>query len=102
MKKFLTKAFSHYWKQLEYSKTKNASIKTLRKTYLSSLAGAIGISNARVISQHSDTKVLSDHYVSDQVIGATVKNFSVFPKEEERKAELNKIRQSGNVLYLEK
>lgn len=102
MKKFLSKSFTHYWNQLDYSKTKKASIKILRKTYLSSLAGAIGISNARVISQHSDTKVLQNHYVNDEVLGATVKNFSVFPKQEERQAELNKLRNSGNELSLEK
>jgi integrase len=102
MKVFLTRSFSHYWNQLEYSKTKKISFKVLRKTYLSSLSAAIGISNARVISQHSDTKILADHYVSDQVIGVTAKNFSVFSQQEERQEELNKLRQSGNHLSLEK
>ncbi|HTA27949.1 MAG TPA: site-specific integrase [Bacteroidia bacterium] len=102
MKTFLGRAFSHYWEQTEYSKNKKASYKILRKTYLSSLSASIGISNTQVISQHSDTKVLQEHYVSAQVLGTTAKNFSVFSKTEERQAELNKLRKSNNGLSLEK
>lgn len=102
MKKFLGRAFTHFWEQTEYSKTKKASFKILRKTYLSSLAASIGISNARVVSQHSDVSVLQEHYVSAQVLGMTAKNFSVFGKNEERQAELHKLRQSNHEVSLEK
>ncbi|MBC7865764.1 MAG: hypothetical protein IAF38_22515 [Bacteroidia bacterium] len=105
IKKFVSHSFSHYWKQLPYSKDKQASYKTLRKTYLSSLAGAIGISNAQVISQHSDTKVLSDHYVSSLVLGETAKNFSVFPNKDQNKGrqkKLNELRKSEKNLSIER
>ncbi len=95
MKVFLGRAFSHYWEKTDYAKTKKASYKILRKTFLSSLASSIGISSARVVSQHSDTKVLEEHYISTQVLGMTAKNFSVFSKSEERQAELNKLRKIG-------
>lgn len=101
MRKFMSRSFSHYWKHLNFPK--EASYKTLRKTYLSSLAAEIGISNARIISQHSDTKVLETHYVNDRVIGQTAKNFSVFPSQsEERQKELHKLRKSTNEISLEK
>jgi hypothetical protein len=103
MRKFISKSFTHYWEQTDFSKSKHASFKTLRKTYLSSLAAAIGIGNAQVISQHSDTRVLSEHYVSDKVIGLTAKNFSVFPSEEDvRQKELHELRKSTNGISLEK
>ncbi len=102
MKIFLGRSFSHAWGQTEFSKNKKASFKILRKCYLSALSAAIGISNARVISQHSDTKILQTNYVSAEILGLTAKNFSVFSKTEERQAELNKLRQSHNGLSLEK
>jgi integrase len=103
VKKFMSRSFSHYWKQLDASKSKDASYKTLRKTYLSSLSAAIGISNAQIISQHSDTKVLADHYVNHEVIGKTAKNFSVFSSEDDtRQKELHELRKSGKSISLEK
>ena len=101
MRKFMARSFTHYWKQLSFSK--EATYKNLRKTYLSSLSAAIGISNAQIISQHSSTKILSDHYVSDKIIGQTAKNFSVFPEQNEsRQNELHDLRKSSNGISLEK
>jgi hypothetical protein len=102
MKILLGRAFSHFWEQTEFSKTKKASIKILRKTFLSSLSSEIGIHNARIVSQHSDTRVLQEHYVSSQVLGATAKNFSVFNRDKERQEELNKLRKSNNEISLER
>jgi integrase len=96
MKVFLGRSFTHYWEKTEYSKTKKASYKILRKTFLSSLASSIGISSARVVSQHSDTKVMEEHYISRQVLGITAKNFSVFSQTQERQAELHKLRKIDN------
>ncbi|HTA26655.1 MAG TPA: phage integrase SAM-like domain-containing protein [Bacteroidia bacterium] len=102
MKVFLGRSFSQFWSKTEYAKTKKATLKICRKTYLSSLAAEIGIANSAVVSQHSNSKILQQHYVSAQVLGTTAKNFSVFSKTQERQAELNKLRKSGNGLSLEK
>ncbi len=102
MKKFLSRSFSHYWSLLPYSKHKKASFKTLRKTYYSALAAAIGISNASVISQHSGARVLQDHYVSKEIINSTARNFSVFSSDGKRMKELHKLRKFQRELTLSK
>lgn len=88
IKNFMTRSFSHYYRQLNTGK--NLSYKCLRKTYISALSANIGIENARVITKHSSTAVMEGHYLDKRVIAKTAENFEVFG--ENRVRELQELR----------
>lgn len=97
---FVSHSFTHYYKQLETGR--DLSYKCLRKTYISSLSASLGIDNARLITKHSGTQVMEEHYVDKKVIALTAKNFEVFNQDEKRKLELDKVRNSNHEITLER
>ncbi len=97
---FISHSFTHYYKQLETER--ELSYKCLRKTYISSLSAALGIENARLITKHSGTQVMEEHYVDKKVIALTANNFEVFNQDEKRKSELEKVRNSNHEISLER
>jgi hypothetical protein len=99
--KFMTHAFPHYFKQLDTGR--NLSYKSLRKTYISRLSAFMGIDNARLITKHSGTQVMEEHYIDKKVIVHTAKNFKIFDQAtENRKNEIEKIRSINKELILER
>lgn len=78
VKFIMGRSFSHYYKQLKTGK--NISFKSLRKTYISQLAAAIGVDNARIITKHSGVPVMEQHYLDKKVIAMTAKKFKMFSK----------------------
>jgi len=89
--KFMTHSFPHYYKQLGTGR--NLSFKNLRKTYISRLSGFMGIDNARLITKHSGTQVMEEHYIDKKVIVHTARNFKMFDQNiEKRQNEIEKIR----------
>ncbi|NWL04258.1 hypothetical protein DM790_25855 [Flavobacterium collinsii] len=76
---FLSEAFTHYWKSTK--STKNCSLKTLRKTYLSWANIAMG-KDTMILSSHSSDVVLEKHYLDPKLSpvilkgAATIKIFN--------------------------
>ena len=94
MLQVLTKGFSHYYRQLKTGR--ELSFKSLRKTYISNLCAFMGVDNARLVTGHSTTQVMGDHYINKTIIGHTVRNFENFadekPDEKKRADDLKKTR----------
>lgn len=88
--KFITHSFPHYFKQLGTGK--NLSYKCLRKTYISWLTKFMGIDNARLITKHSGTQVMKEHYINDMVVAEKARDFKMFKKDNDRQNEIEKIR----------
>lgn len=76
MARFISKSFAHYFSQLGYEK--QLSFGCLRRTYFSALSGAVGMSNAQIISGHTQSSTLRKFYVSKKIVTETAKSFSVF------------------------
>lgn len=66
IKRFMSEAFTHYFRQLKTG-TK-VTFKSLRKAYISLLSAKIGMENTRLITRHSDTNVMKNHYVDKNII----------------------------------
>jgi hypothetical protein len=99
--KFMTHSFPHFFKLLGTGR--NLSYKCLRKTYISRLSAFMGIDNARLITKHSGTQVMENHYVDKKVIAHTAKNFKMFDQAtENRQNEIEKIRSTNNEKILER
>lgn len=88
--KFITHSFPHYYKQL--GTERDLSFKCLRKTYISNLTSYLGIDNARLITKHSGTQVMENHYIDMKVIVQTAQNFKMFDHANGRQNEIKKIR----------
>ncbi len=86
MRNLMSKSFAHYYAQLGYSK--RLKFGCLRKTYISGLAAAVGLSNARAISGHSGTEVMQRHYTSKKILAAAAKDFSVYQSEDQNEIEI--------------
>jgi integrase len=98
--KFMTHSFPHYYKLL--GTDRNLSYKCLRKTYISRLSAFMGIDNARLITKHSGTQVMEEHYVDKKIIGHTAKNFKMFDQAtENRQNEIEKVRSTNTEKILE-
>ncbi len=87
MRQALTRSFSHFFKVAFPDSTKEASFKTLRKTYLTNLAIHMG-KDVTLVSGHGGTQVLR-HYIDDRqlAIAESLNGFSVFGKEDELKTQ---------------
>ncbi len=91
VKVLMSRAFTHYYKQLNTGK--DLSFKCFRKTYISQLSGFMGIDNARIITSHSQTKVMSDFYINHKYISLTAKNFQLFKENKDgRQTDLDNAR----------
>ena len=96
IKLFISKSFTNYWNQLNIPK--KATFKSLRRTYISKLSAAIGINNAQVITKHAGQEVMTNHYVSSQILASTAKNFRVWGEDgETRNDKLEKIRMTNHI-----
>lgn len=72
---FTTKAFTHYYRQLNTGKKK--TLKHLRKTYLTSLEWYLG--RGQNTLTHSEQRTLRGHYIDPRVIAQhAAKGFKVF------------------------
>jgi len=92
---FITHSFTHYYKQLNTGK--DISFKNLRKTYITKLSKFMGVDNARLITKHSGTGVMEEHYLDKKFIALTARGFSMFgdkEQEQDRAEELKEIRNS--------
>jgi hypothetical protein len=69
----ISKGFNHYIKQVTNREIK---FKNLRKTYLTSLAVALG-DKATLFSGHGSDEVLKEHYISSAYVAANLNKFSV-------------------------
>ncbi|MFB6318410.1 tyrosine-type recombinase/integrase [Saccharicrinis sp. FJH54] len=72
LKDNMSKAFTHYFKQL--NSDKNLAFKNLRKTYITLLNNYTG-GNAEVITGHSGQKVIMGHYHDTKVYNDTLNGF---------------------------
>ena len=85
----LSRGFSHYYDQLNTGR--KLTFKCLRKTYITNLSIYMG-GNAKAITQHSDDKVIEEHYLDKQELAKAAQGFQVFSKENERKTALQNLR----------
>lgn len=90
MRQDLSRAFTHFFRIANPECTREVSFKTLRKTYLTNLAIHTG-KDITPVSGHADTGVLK-HYLNEKqlALAESLKDFSVFGKEEELKIARNK------------
>ncbi len=96
MADLLSRAFAHYYKQLNTEK--HLSFKSLRKTYITSLSLHMR-SSARLLTDHTTDAVIERHYSDKAELARAVsKTFEVFPPEKERKNELEQVRNNENNL----
>ncbi len=91
IRKLMSRSFTHYYKQLGTGK--NLSFKSLRKTYITQLTNYMGMDNARLITKHSGTEVMQEHYIDQKAIAKTAQGFKMFDeKKTTRQDELENIR----------
>ena len=92
--RFFSQSFSHYYNLLGTGK--KLTYKNLRKTHISQLSAFMGIDNARLITKHSGSAVMEQHYIDKKVIAMTAKNFKMFEENDktanERRQELKEAR----------
>jgi len=98
--KFMSHSFPHYYKQLGTGR--DLSYKCLRKTYISMLSAFMGIDNARLITKHSSTQVMQEHYVDEKVLFNTVQNFKILDKGIDRLNEIENLRNTNKDLTIER
>ncbi len=72
---FISKAFTHYYKQLNTGK--ELRFYDLRKTYISHLFAKHG-DKTRIITKHSGDEVMHNHYIDEKVISDVVMDFEIF------------------------
>jgi integrase len=75
MKDLISKAFTHYFNQLETGK--KVELYDLRKTYISHLYATYG-EKARIITKHSGMDVMFNHYIDQEVIAQVASDFEFF------------------------
>lgn len=75
MMNFISKAFSHFYNQLNTGK--ELRFYDLRKTYISHLFAKHG-DKARIITKHSGDEVMHNHYIDEKVISDVVMDFELF------------------------
>lgn len=92
MSDILSKAFSHYYNQLNTGR--ELTFKSLRKAYLTSLDLYLskGITTTQDVSGHSSEKILETNYIDKKLRAQSLYSFRVFGKEDERSDELQEIR----------
>lgn len=90
----LSRGFTHYYNQLGTGR--NLTFKSLRKTYITNLQIFMGNGNVKALTGHSGDGVIQDYYIDKERVAIAAQNFSVFPKESERKEEIAEIRIESN------
>jgi integrase len=75
MKDLISKAFTHYFKQLGTGK--KVKLSNLRKTYISHLYTKYG-DKARIITKHSGMDVMLNHYIDQEVVYQVASDFEFF------------------------
>lgn len=70
----LSKGFAHYIKKITNRKIE---LKDLRKTYISSLAVALG-DKLKLFTGHSNDEVLQTHYISSAFLASKLEDFEIF------------------------
>jgi integrase len=75
MMDFMSKSFTHYYKQLNTGK--DLKLYDLRKTYISHLYAKHG-EKARMITKHSGEDVMMQHYIDDKVVAEIAMDFGMF------------------------
>ena len=96
MSDVLSRGFSHYYKQLNTGR--ELTFKSYRKAYITSLSIYLIQSEVvRKFTGHSDSAVIEKHYLDKKEMAKSLRNFEVFPKEIERKIELDEIRKEQNI-----
>lgn len=78
LNRFMSRSFSHYHKQLKTGR--ELSYKVLRKTYITALTRFMGgAENSRLVTKHSGTQVMEQHYIDPKVMALTAPGgFKVF------------------------
>lgn len=71
---FLSKSFSHYYKQLGTGK--EIQFYDLRKTYISHLYASYG-ERAKLITGHSGNEVMFNHYIDGKVVADVARDFGL-------------------------
>ncbi|MFY9309160.1 MAG: phage integrase SAM-like domain-containing protein [Bacteroidia bacterium] len=75
MMDFISKAFSHYYAQLNTGR--DIKFYDLRKTYISHLYAAHG-EKARIVTKHSGEDVMLNHYIDQRVVAQVAMDFQLF------------------------
>jgi len=94
----LSHGFSHFYGRLK--KGKKLTFKSLRKTYITRLSLYMG-GNAKAITGHTNDAVIEKHYLDKKELVKAAQGFEVFPKENERKNELEQIRNNSKQNQIE-
>lgn len=71
----LSRGFTHFFKLI--SDRDNITFKSLRKTYISHLAMALGERTA-LLTGHTNNEVLRNHYLSGAFVAGNLGEFKVF------------------------
>lgn len=94
-----SRAFSHYCNQLFGEN--HPTFHSLRKTYATALAKAIGPDMTRTILGWSSNSVMQDFYLSSKEMSRVSGDFTIFGQENKRQDELGKIRAIKTVKQLD-
>lgn len=89
MSDIITRGFTHYYKQIEPDG--KLSFGSLRKKYISELAKLLG-NEAKLVSHHSNNKVLDDHYKDKKLLLKAAVELDPEELDKNRTEELIKIR----------
>lgn len=87
----ISRAFSHYYKQLNTGK--ELTFGSLRKAYTTQMEIFTG-GRAETVTGHSNRKVLR-HYVVPEIVARAARGFSVFPQIDDRHKELKEARKKS-------
>lgn len=101
IRKLMSRSFTHYYKQLKTGK--DLSFKSLRKTYITQLTNFMGMDNAQLITKHSGTEVMKEHYIDQKAISKTAQGFKMFDEKKNiRDDELETVRKKGKKISVER
>ncbi len=84
----LSRGFTHFAKQVT---DRPLTLKSIRKAYLTELQ-LFTQGNPKSISGHSNNDVLDKFYIDQTMIAKANQTFEIFPGEEKRKEEIEKVR----------
>lgn len=101
VKLLMGRSFSHYYDQLGTGK--HLTYRCLRKTYITHLTEYMGIEDARLITKHSGTEVMANHYIDKKYITKTAQGFDPLKASQaSRGDEVAAIRKGRNDSSLER
>jgi len=95
MSDVFSRGFTHYYSQLNTGK--NLTYKSLRKAYITGLKIYLSHSNDLIkTTGHSSNAIVESNYIDKIEMAKALRDFCVFPEENERIKELSKIRELSN------